>query len=102
MRFGLPQPVGRGADLFSDGVQRTGIAEGCAFNGLRQCRVRPRSFNFQKQKVMGKKMKTYTIRVEAVATVKVKAASEEDAVMEAVELVEKYIEEGNGEEVAFI
>ena len=22
MRFGLPQPVGRGADLFSDGVQR--------------------------------------------------------------------------------
>ncbi len=24
MRFGLPQPVGRGADLFSDGVQRSG------------------------------------------------------------------------------
>ena len=51
---------------------------------------------------MSKKMKTYTIRVEAVATVKVRAASEEDAVMEAVELVEKYVNEGNGEEVAFI
>jgi hypothetical protein len=51
---------------------------------------------------MGKKMKTYTIRVEAVTTVKVKAASEEDAVMAAVELAEKYVSEGNGEEVAFI
>jgi hypothetical protein len=51
---------------------------------------------------MGKKMKTYTIRVEAVATVKVKATSEEDAVMEAVEIVERYVNEGNGEEVAFI
>lgn len=51
---------------------------------------------------MDKKMMTYTIRVEAVATVTVKAASEEDAVIDAVELVEKYIEEGNGEEVAFI
>ena len=51
---------------------------------------------------MSKKMMTYTIRVKAVATVTVKAASEEDAVIDAVELVEKYIEEGNGEEVAFI
>ncbi len=51
---------------------------------------------------MSKKEKTYTIRVEAVATVVVTAISEEDAVMLAVDKMSEWIDEGNGDEVAFL